>query len=201
MKFEKQLSIIVTLSLLSITCFNCKAQNTSHTHISIKNEDSDAREFVKSCLKWYKTRIHYINTSIHFVDINMQRPTTYRINYNETEKYLSILKSSSFFSDKYLNYYRSYFQKIDSNFQKTKQDDGEPEGLDFDLIMHSQEPESILQNLNEIHLIVLKSSTNDKVLVKMKTKFDLNAFSLFELSKTNNSYIIDKIEFVAYPKR
>jgi hypothetical protein len=119
----------------------------------------------------------------------------YRINFSETEKYLSILKSSGFFSDNYILNYRSYFKKIDLTLQKTKQNDGTVDELDYDPIVHSQEPESMLKNLNNIRMKIVKSTAND-VTIKVQTPFNQDTYLLYNLKKSEGRYLIDKINFL-----
>jgi hypothetical protein len=128
------------------------------------------------------------------VDMDLKNNTPYRINFVKTEEYLSVLKSSGFFSESYIMNARSQFKKIDFTLQKTKQNDGTVDGLDYDLILHSQEPEAMLENLSGIRLEIINTS-KDKVIVKMKTKFNQDTYSLYYLTKEGDKYQIDKIDY------
>jgi hypothetical protein len=153
----------------------------------------DPVTFVRNFYKWYKTKFDYLDHHLYLVDMDFKKNTPYRINFTKTEEYLSILKSSGFFSDSYISYYRTYFKKIDLTLQKTKQNDGPVDGLDFDSIMHTQEPESYLANLNVIRLKLIYS-TDKNAIVKMKTTLDpVESFQLLHLVKVNGKYLIDKI--------
>jgi hypothetical protein len=152
--------------------------------------------FLRRFFRWYKTKFDSLDHHIFPVVMDFKTNAPYRINFKETEKYLSILKLSGFFSDNYINSYRDYFRKIDLTLQKTKQNDGPVEGLDFDPIVHSQEPESILENLNNIWLRVVKFTENE-ITIKMLTPFNVDTYSLYYLKKINNKYMIDKIDFWA----
>jgi hypothetical protein len=151
--------------------------------------------FLRRFFRWYKTKFDYLDHHIFPVNMNFKTNAPYRINFTETEKYLSVLKSSGFFSDNYLIYNRNYFKEIDLTLQKTKQNDGTVDGLDYDPIVHSQEPEAMLENLNKIRLTVIKSTAND-ITVKMLTPFNVNTYSLFYLKKINGKYLVDKIDFL-----
>lgn len=157
-------------------------------------KSADAITFVRNFYRWYQTKFDYIDHHLYLVDMDLKNPKPYRINFKKTEEYLSILKSSGFFSDSYINYYRQYFKEIDDTLKKTKQDDGTVDGLDYDLIMNSQEPESYLKNLNVIRLTIV-SSTAENAVVKMKTTLDpVESYQLLYLTKVNGKFLIDKIK-------
>lgn len=187
----------ILLSLLFVLICSNSAKSDATNLINEKiacnsNKSDDAVAFMKDFFKWYKTQSEYLN-KIHVVNMNFKTNAPYRINFQETERYLSILKLSGYFSENYISYYRDYFKKIDLTLQKTKQNDGTVDGLDFDFILHSQEPESYLKNLDVIQLSVVNSSVS-KVIIKMKTKLDpAYALELFYLTKVNGKYLIDKI--------
>jgi len=160
----------------------------------ITDKDSSIA-FLKTFFKWYKTNFEYLDHHIYPVKMDLKNHTPYRINFNETEKYLSILKSSAFFSDDYINFYRAYFKKIDVKLQKTKQNDWPVDELDYDLIVHSQEPESILQDLNIIKLTLIRSKPKETI-IKMLTPYDQDTYLLFHLKTINGKYLIDKVDFL-----
>jgi len=151
--------------------------------------------FLRDFFIWYKTKFNYLDHHIYFVDMDLKGTNPYRVNFTKTEVYLSILKSSGYFSENYIQNARAYFKQIDLTLQKTKQNDGTVDGLDYDLIIHSQEPESMLADLAGIQLSVVNAS-EEKEIVKMKTKFNVNTYSLYYLIKNNNKFKIDKIDFI-----
>lgn len=194
--FKKICQLLFLLILLTPNCEakNVKTDPRKKEFFGLNQRDA-AVIFMKDFYKWYKTKYDYLDHRIFPVNIDVKKPIPYKINFHETEKYLSVLKSSGFFSDNYINYYRNYFKKIDLILQKTKQNDGPVDGLDYDLIMNSQEPESYLEDLNIIQLNIKKSSVNSAI-VKMKTKYNQDTYQLIYLVKMNHRYLIDKIEFI-----
>lgn len=154
----------------------------------------DATVFLKGFFKWYKTKFEYLDHQIFPVDMDFKSNKPYRINFKETENYLSFLKSSGFFSDEYIINNRSYFKAIDEKLKKTKQNDGPVDGLDYDIVINSQEPEVILEDLNGFKFTVVRSS-NDYVAVKITTKFNQNTYSIYTLKKNGSKYLINKIDF------
>ena len=174
---------------------NClKACESKEFPATQKNDNGSSIAFLKAFFKWYRTKYDYLDHHIYTVKMDLKKHTPYRINFNETEKYLSILKSSGFFSDGYISYYRAYFKKVDRILQKTKQNDGPVDGLDYDSIVYSQEPESILENLNNIRLNVMRS-TPQETTVKMQTPYDVrDSYLLFHLKTIDGKYLIDKVD-------
>lgn len=182
------------LSLILLFIVNCNGNNSIQSSVKKNNDEI---EFLRNFLVWYKSNLQLTRQSSNFVDLNSNQKGTYRINFESTERYLSILKLSGFFSNNYLNNQRKYFRQIDLNLQKINQNDGVVEDLDFDLITHSQEPEAILENINEIKFSIQKRKPNGTLLVKLKTPYDSKfSYSLIELIKTNKTFLIDNINFV-----
>jgi hypothetical protein len=194
----------IVLFILITSVLNTNAANVKSKYESINTfvfiihpnvQQEDPVLFLTSFLKWYKTKFDYLDHHIFPVNMDFKNHAPYRINYKETEKYLFALKSSGFFSDDYISHYRNYFKKIDLTLQKTKQDDGPVDGLDYDPILRSQEPESILENLNSIRLAVVKF-TEGEVMVKMLITRTVDNYFLYHLKKIGGKYLIDKIDFV-----
>ncbi len=199
--YKNNIAFFILIALvLNANAMNANSKNASINTFALKgfsnSQQSDSPIlFLRSFFKWYKTKVDYLNNHIYPIKMDIPNNAPYRINFNETEKYLSVLKSSGFFSDNYITYNRDLFKKIDLTLQKTKQDDGTVDGLDYDPIVHSQEPNSILENLNNIKLIVIKSLVSE-ITIKMQTPFDRDTYSLYYLKKTNGKYLIDKIDFL-----
>nr|WP_294948482.1 hypothetical protein [uncultured Mucilaginibacter sp.] len=152
-----------------------------------------AAAVVERFFSWYKTKYDYLDHQIHFVDVDLKTNKPYKINFAKTEEYLTVLKASGFFSDNYVSFYRRYFNKISANLKKTRQSDGPVDGLDLDLILHTQEPESYMEDLKVFKITTLSTSLTGAV-VKVKATFPGEAYQLFYLKKTDGKYLIDKIE-------
>lgn len=181
--------------LLALFALNLYAKNNSSRNFLPKKrielkQNNNPVLFMRSFFKWYKANLHSFHNA--FVDINAEAPKPYRINFTKTEQYLSTLLSSGFFSKKYIDYYRKYFKKIDLTLQKTKQDDGAVDGLDYDLIMHTQEPESYLNDLKTIQLSIVKSNLGGAI-IKVKSKVDPMFGEQFTLIKIKYDFLIEKI--------
>lgn len=193
------LFLLLCIFSLNINAINVKSKNLNKFHVSAGLSESQQNDssilFLRRFFKWYQTKYDYLDHHIFPVTTDYKNNTPYRIDLKETEKYLSVLKSSGFFSDNYINHKRQYFKEIDSMLQKTKQSDGTVDGLDYDPVVHSQEPESILEKLATIQLDVVSRSGN-RIIVKMKTKFNEDTYLLYYLTKDGDKYLIDKIDFL-----
>lgn len=193
MKIQKVTTILVLVVIslaTNIYARNIPANTITKKHVVFSKQNEDPIAFMRNFFKWYKTKVNSFQND--FVDMDSEKPNPYRINFNKTEKYLTVLKSSGFFSDSYINYFRAYFKKVDVTLQKSKQNDGPIDGLDYDLVMHTQEPITYLKDLSVIQLTIIKSTANSAT-IKMQTKFDRRNYNLIDLVKVNNKYLIDKI--------
>lgn len=192
---------ILTLSVLNVEAMNFNPPNknvkvfASMAFSNIQQKEEDPVTFLKSFFKWYKTKVDYLNNHIFTVNMDFKNNTPYRVNFKQVEKYLNVLKTSGFFSDDYINNYREYFKKVDLTLQKTKQNDGTVDGLDYDPILHSQEPNSMLENLNNFKLTILKS-VHRETTIKVETPFNVDSYLIYHLKKTDGKYLITKIDFL-----
>jgi len=140
-------------------------------------------------LKWYRLRQDTItNNLVNNNDGTEQE--NYSVNFEETEKYLSNLKSTNFISDKYLNIWRNYFKKCDVNFQNHPQKDQAPVGFEYDFIMLSQDYEDDLNDC-EKSTIISQELKKDRAIIKVNFPHG-NCLS-YNLSKLNDKWLIDDI--------
>jgi hypothetical protein len=145
-------------------------------------------------LKWYKQNYDAVN-SPNTVNI----PETddpdlfYRVNFEGTEEYLYLLKSSGFISDTYLETWRDYFKKCDANFLKSKQNDGPPDGFEFDFVLWTQEIGSTLESIDAI-VITKTDEKGNTCFVEVDISMRLG----FYLTKYNGLWLIDSIENLGY---
>lgn len=144
-------TIILFFILFAFISCNSNSNLSKTQNIEIENKNSILIDKSKFFLNWYKKNYEKIND---FQYIKMAQDNNgisfYQIDSNNVNKYMSFLKSSNLFSDYYLNNMKSYFELGDIRLKKLKQNDGPPEGFEFDLILLSQEPESILDNIQSV---------------------------------------------------
>lgn len=178
---------IITFSLILLASFACNSnnnENKTQKFESKKEKSLDLTDRTKYFLNWYKQNFEKIN-DLQLVETPEvdERISYYKIDYNSTKKYLSILKSSNLFSEYFLINLESYFKLGDEKLQKLKQNDGAPVGFEFDLLLYSQEPESILDNIQSISYNV-EFQSQDKAIVKINDYLYI---------KFNNINLIDSI--------
>ncbi|HXC04938.1 MAG TPA: hypothetical protein VNZ86_09315 [Bacteroidia bacterium] len=109
-------------------------------------------------LKWHRKHLREANV---FVFVNRcysegSEDISYSINFEETEKFLLVMKQSSFFTDKYIEKLRTYFHDCDEHFHSYMA--GE---FSYAMAMISREYEENLQ--------VLESAQPGLVVVSPKT--------------------------------
>lgn len=173
MKSIYLVSFILVSMLVSLGCENGnnnvvnKTGNDSLTEVRLSKEklvDSCGVQTVKHFLLWYKGKLKDLDTiQLVFWGDSIKR-VPYRVNFENTERYISGLATSGLLSAIYLQHFRDYFKKADGELAASKQDDGPPEGLDYDLILFTQEPESYL---NETDKWSLKAVNANSVIWEM----------------------------------
>lgn len=154
-----------------------------------ENNRPDCFNNIKGFLKWYKTNYERVgklqNETVALV--GKGTASQYRVNFKNVEKYISALRSSGYFSEIFFQYKRQYFKKADEKLLKTKQNDGPPEGFEYDFILFTQEPETILDNIDSLKLEsvqtgVIKLIANDHIL-------------LFSINVKNDNCLFNDINF------
>ena len=91
------------------------------------------------------------------------------------------------------NDWNSMYQFIvqcDSNFKKNPQFDGEPNGIEHDIILKYLDDIGIKENRNKTHIVKYQKKGN---LVVLALQFGEMEYCTFELSKQNGKWLIDKI--------
>ncbi|NIG52795.1 hypothetical protein [Chitinophaga sp. Cy-1792] len=157
------------------------------THIfPDKIDTAAAGKLAKDALSWYKQ--HY--DTVAGISLVRMSDTLlpYRIDYGGVDRYIKIFKSSGYFSEKYFYDLHKYFKDCDSRFQERKQLDGPPEGLDYDLVLKSQEIDSEMEDLKNVGVVNYKPMANDHgIMVKLSNGL------CFRVVQANGKMLIDSI--------
>lgn len=182
--------LISILSLIILTSCNSKekeiATNTPKNEITIdKADEKTAIDFYK----WYANDKKI--KDVEFLKDLKDSNNFYAIDFKGTEEYLSILKKTGLVSEKYLETQREYFKECEKYFKENPENDGPPYGLDYDLIMHSQDYDEDLANTDKIKVKEIYRKNNES---KLKILFFGGGKIDVTLSKTNGKWLIDKIE-------
>lgn len=143
-------------------------------------------------LHWYKNNMTRLD-SFSLVNTAFGGDTTkfYSVNFEATEAYLAEFKKSGFVSDKYVQVMRGYFKKCDDYLKKHPENDGPPDGFEFDLVMWSQEYDEDLANIDKSKVID-QTIADNKATVKLG--FPTGGHLLYKLSKQGDKWLIDRIE-------
>ncbi len=193
----KYIYLLTVLTLM----FSCKQQDKKTKNEVEKNTISDSTtkrdtlnqepyNRVISFLKWYKKNYEEVNKFglVNNATLEDYDSTKYySVNQEQTEAYLEKIKSSGFVSENYINEWRKYFKICDNDFKKNPQNDGPPEGFDYDFILQTQEIDETLNAIEKPKMIYSKISKN-----KATVEIDIMMILTFDLSKINGIWLIDK---------
>lgn len=152
------------------------------------NDQKVISQVINDFLKWYGNQ--YLNI-YKLKLINKDSSGNYSVDLKQCEQYLQILKSSGFISDEYIRLWRQYFESKANSFRINIQNEGPPEGFDYDFILHTQEVEDILVNSTKFKHIFIESKFNESV-VEVHTHRKEITYE-FELRLVNGKWLIDYI--------
>lgn len=152
--------------------------------------DEQPAKTVIDFLKWYKNQEDLQNNLVANSD-HYDSTKFYSINFEATEIYLNKLKQSGFISEKYLEKWREYFKTCDQDFKSNPQNDGPPDGFDYDFVMNSQDYDQELKNVEKATVSEISGSETKKT---MKLKLSDYATLTYDLSFDSGKWYIDDIK-------
>jgi hypothetical protein len=153
---------------------------------------SSPERTVLAFLKWYKDNGSGLGDDLVLNNgNNKQGPTKfYAVNFPATETYLAKLAETGMISSKYVEKWRDYFKKADQNFKKNPENEGPPEGFDYDFITFSQEDPG-LGVLDKTKTTVTYNEKNSAiVLISFPSTYQYKYF----LTKHGQGWQIDEIQ-------
>ena len=177
--------IILVLAVFSFTgCTDGNASNAkSSNDKAIHCQPSTIREF----LKWYKDHYEPIS-AIQIVSLAGEEDTArYKVDNTNAAAYTSLLRSSGYFSEQYLDNQLLYFKERESIFSRSRQSDGVPVGFEADLLLFTQEPEALLEQYKTLSIEEV-----DKQQYKLVAT-DHNL--LFDMVEQNGECVVNKISY------
>lgn len=143
---------------------------------------------IQSFLYWYKdSYIKLYEYRLTKVDAS----GNYQVDIKACDQYLATLKSTGYISSEYVRLWKQYFDSQVEKFKMNPQNEGPPEGFDLDLVLHTQEPEEVLNYINKLKYRV-KELNKTMALVEVDTIWPNWTYN-FELTKKNNKWYIDYI--------
>jgi hypothetical protein len=147
---------------------------------------------VRKFLKWYKEQYTEIS-SIQLVLLSGNNDSArYKVNFNNAKKYIDLLRSSGFFSNEFLKDKIKYFQKCDKILKIKRQNDGPPVGFEADLILFTQEPESVFEKSESMRIDIFKKRSKGTMELRLQS-IDNNL--LFKMVISSMECLISSIEF------
>lgn len=182
--------ILFFIAILLLNINQAKANS-----VSVKRTSSDSTrtpsETILLFLNWYKEV--GIKTNYELVNNSLVQDSTmpYSVNFDETERFLNDLLNTQLISLKYVNSMRKYFIECDKNFKDSPEFEGPPSGFDFDLILHSQDYDDDLLNLDKIKFKVYSKNRKE---IKIIAFFPFGGKLIYTLSKYKSIWKIDAIE-------
>lgn len=166
----------------------CHSQIISDTHHASNNDSVIITNCIKGFFTWYKSNYSKAND---YRLVGTDDNGYYFVDKKVCEKYLRLLKSSKFLSDNYLSAWRKYFEERTQNFKNNPQNEGPPEGFDYDLVTSTQEPDLVYDAVDRLNFKIVEIA-DKKAVVQMIGEW---TFSI-KLSKVRGKWLIDEIEII-----
>ena len=200
--------ITIYISLIFIlSCNNEKNDNnnnsadTSSTASKIDSNKpaSNPETTVINFLNWYKEKeqiIEKIELINNFTG-SFDSTKFYSINFDNTNKYLNLFKTSGFVSNTYVKKWQDYFIESDKELKANPQNDGVPDGFDYNFVMCSQDWDDALKQLDKIKIVKREiRNKNAIVIVQFNSEMYSNYQLEYNLTNDNNIWLIDEIKNV-----
>lgn len=186
----KPLFVIASVVVLTIVCDGQRKALSSDLPAPAANPiitpiAQQASQTVVAFLAWYKTHMQAVN---RFPLVNQRAGASYSVNFKNGERYLAYLKSSHLLTDAYLSQWRTYFKERNAGFRLSPQDEGPPNGFEYDLVMLTQDVDKQLASLKSVKI-------NKVAVIKNKATVVLTLLDAYEfrLVRQSNQWLINEI--------
>ena len=174
--------------LLVVLLFMC-----SKSYAQVQVYDTAIKGSIVNFLKWHKEGKEHKPGEYYFVPRYDGTGDAKRyFDRDSLELYYNNFRHSGLVSELYIVQLKQYFNYYEK-FLGDKPESGDMikiEGLDQDIVLNTFEPEEILKNLGRSKITKILVIYN-KALVAMN--FKKNVDMIFQLTKTNNKWLIDYI--------
>ncbi len=178
--------LISTLIFGYSTIINSQKSNSKYE--KLHNTKSEITKPIRGFLAWYKSNyLRLYEYLLTYSDSNKN----YRVNKINSEKYLKEIQSTGFVSKEFIRLWREYINSQDEKFKMNPQNEGPPEGFDFDLMLNTQEPEEVLNKIPQIEYKLIEVKNNTSI-VHADTKMK-DWIYVIELIKIRDKWYIDYI--------
>ncbi len=128
------------------------------------NNSNDKLEMIKTVkgfLHWYKKNYTKANS---FGFTYQDRNGNFQVSTTQGLEYLKFLKSSGFISQKYVDVWLKYFMDKAQYLKENPQNEGPPEGFEFDLVLITQEPELVFKEIEKMTFTVTEKKGDKAIL-------------------------------------
>jgi len=128
------------------------------------NNSNDKLEMIKTVkgfLHWYKKNYTKSNS---FGFTYQDRNGYFQVSTTQGLEYLKFLKSSGFISQKYVDVWLKYFMDKAQYLKENPQNEGPPEGFEFDLVLITQEPELVFKEIEKMTFTVTEKKGDKAIL-------------------------------------
>lgn len=159
-------------------------------HKVFANDTLALQETVKAFLMWYKTNYTQANS---FGLTYQDKQGNYNVALGNCDLYLNFLKSSGYISDTYMGLWKKYFEDKAIYLKENLSSEGPPEGFEFDLVLITQEPELVLNTINDKLFAVVENS-GTKAVLQMGGEEGYD----FDMVKENGKWMIAYIATMNY---
>lgn len=178
----------------------CSCNTKTNTDEPVAQEYSDEITvetndtiLVKKCVKefiiWYRDNYKNVN-NVRFV--LQDSLGNYQVDIGAGDTYLERLRSSGYLSKSYVEVWSKYFSSRAEYFRDNPQNEGPPEGFEFDLVFITQEPELIWQQVEKMKLDISFPEPGKAIATTIELAYD------FELSLEDGQWKIDYIATMNY---
>lgn len=160
--------------------------------VTVSDAAPAPEETVLSFLNWYKDNGKNLANDLVLYSSGENWDSTkfYAVNFPATETYLKTLTSTALVSNKYADKWRSYFKKCDQHFKDHPQNEGPPEGFEYDFIVFSQEDPGLDELLKAKLDVLEENEIGAQILITFPSDYNYKYY----LSKDGQNWVIDDIE-------
>ncbi len=149
------------------------------------SDSTKAVTTIVNFLNWYRTHYKEINEKgLSYADKN----GWYKVDTLSCREYLNKLMKSNFFTPNYKKLWQDYFVSKAGYWESSPQNEGPPEGFDYDLVLLTQEPELFYNKPESLAFKVIEQS-QDFIVIGVTADWTL----YFEMTQHKGKWIIDYI--------
>ena len=190
MKFLSSILLVLCLSIYHTSFGKACVVNEKNTlSFEAKYDTLTPKQVIIKFLKWYKLNLNKANS---FPILIKDSANNFMINKSASAKYLALLKSSGCLSPTYIAYWKSFFDDQAIGLRNNPIQSDIPDYFDLDFILITQEPELVLDHINEIKFKTIFIRKNEANITFVGPQKDAVQY-MYEMHKTAAGWQIDYI--------